>query len=85
MLYYLELQIQIKHVYLTLSMIECLKRANALLVKVYKWVKKVSDIKNFESVSFKYFTEAKEELVEIKKNHIFLNKYLISNHKSDHN
>lgn len=64
-------------------MMEPLEEAKALLYKVYKLADEKSDIKDFESAFFDNFEEAERDFAEVKGNHAFLNKNLLSDDNSD--
>lgn len=81
--YYSKPQISIQYIYLTLSIIKHLKKANILLLKACKLANKPSDIQDLGSIFFKDFIEAKGKFTEIKRNHAFLNENLISDNKLD--
>ena len=83
--HHLELQTPIRSFCLTLSIIEPLKGAEALLHKACQLIKEESDIKDFGSVSFNNFKEAEGDFVEAKRNHAFLNENLLSDNDSDQN
>lgn len=66
-------------------MIEPLEEAEALLHKVYILAEEKSDIEDFGSAFFDDFEEANRDFAEVKGNHAFLNKNLLSNNDLDQN
>lgn len=64
-------------------MIESLKEVEALLFEACKLAKEKIDIKDFKYAFSKNFEEVKRDFVEVKENHVFLNKKLFSNNNWD--